>query len=332
MDENYLTIKEAKALKEGYFKTVVVLKKKTIRSTSKCPEFLSVDLGDATGTLTITVFGSKQLELFRDKEAGSYLFVDAKVGFYNEKFSPSIEDVKPVPATEVAKYEPRLVACSPENFDVMREELTTTIAEIPHEGLRAVTQAVIDDLGDFFYNSPAAMYMHQAYRHGLLEHSLHLARVAKALLPLYPEIDRSLAIAGALLHDVGKVYEYTQTEPTKKTRVGILQGHVVLGYRIVRKQCIKHKLPEDLQERLEHIILSHQGKLEWGAAVMASTPEAIFISQIDNFDAKMAMISSALNAAVEGTEFSDPIKGLEGVSLLLSPAATKNEAREDTLL
>ena len=330
---NYLTVKEIKSLKEGaIFETVVVLKKKSVRATAKCPEFLNLELGDATGTFSANVFGGKHFDIFKQAEAGAYLFIKGKYGVYNDKFSPGFETIELVPAEEMSQFESRIVACSPENFDAMCAELSETIASIPDEQLRAVTQSVIDELGDVYLNATAAMYMHQAYRHGLLEHSLHLARVAKALLPQYPDVDPSLAIAGALLHDVGKVLEYTQTEVTKKTRVGILQGHVVLGYRIVRKACIKNHLPEDLQERLEHIVLSHQGKLEWGAAVLASTPEAVFISQIDNFDAKMAMVSSALRGAPADAEFSDPIKGLDGASLLLTPAFPSPEPASDILL
>lgn len=316
-----LTVKEIKALKEGgTFSTVVVLKKKTVRSSSKCPEFLSIELGDATGSFSSNIFGGKAAEVFKQSEVGDYLLIKGKFGLYNERFSPGFESAERVPAAEKSKYEQRLIACSPEPVDKMLAELEETIAAISDEGLRAVTQSVIDELGERYLNVPAAISMHQAYRHGLLEHSLHLARVARALLPQYPDVDPSLAIAGALLHDVGKVYEYSDEEQPKRTRVGILQGHVVLGYRIVRKWCLKHHLDEELQERLEHIVLSHQGKLEWGAAVMASTPEAIFVSQIDNFDAKMAMVSSTLRECAGNMEFSDPVKGLEGVSLLLAPA------------
>ena len=78
-----------------------------------------------------------------------------------------------------------------------------------------------------------------------------------------------------------------------------LQGHVVLGYKIVRKAAILSKLNEDLIERLEHIILSHQGEKEWGAAAMAATPEAVFVSMIDNLDARMGMVQRTLRKALK---------------------------------
>ena len=91
---------------------------------------------------------------------------------------------------------------------------------------------------------------------------------------------------------------------------------MVLGYQLVRKAAIKAKLDPDRVERLEHIILSHQGKPEWGAAVMAATPEAVFVSMIDNLDARMGMVQRALRNAPEGDEFTEKILGLESPLLL----------------
>src|SRR4029079_2406754 len=99
------------------------------------------------------------------------------------------------------------------------------------------------------------------------------------------EVEPELRMAGVLLHDTGKAIEYEGTLATKRSRRGILQGHVVLGYQLARKHDTRAKLDGDRLERLEHIILSHQGEPEWGAAVYAATPEAVFVSMIDNLDA-----------------------------------------------
>jgi 3'-5' exoribonuclease len=86
---------------------------------------------------------------------------------------------------------------------------------------------------------------------------------------------------------------------------------VILGYQLVRKAALKAKLDPDRIERLEHIILSHQGKLEWGAAVLAATPEAVFVSKVDELDAKMGMVQRALRTAPEGEEFTERVLGLD---------------------
>jgi len=177
---------------------------------------------------------------------------------------------------------------------------------------------VFEEIGESFRWAPAAVSMHHAYRHGLLEHTVHMARCCRALLPLYPEVDPSLAMAGILLHDTGKTIEYEGSLATHRSRRGILQGHVVLGYQLARKAGIKAKLDPDRLERLEHIILSHQGEPEWGAAVYAATPEAVFVSMIDNLDAKMGMVQRALRQASPGDEFSERLPGLN-TSLLTKP-------------
>ena len=162
--------------------------------------------------------------------------------------------------------------------------------------------------------------MHHAYRHGLLEHTTHMARAARALLPLYPEVDADLALAGILVHDTGKVIEYEGDLVTSRSRRGLLQGHVVLGYQLVRKAGMKCKLATDLLERLEHIVLSHQGELEWGAAVIAATPEAVFVAKVDDLDAKMGMVQRLLRQANPEDEFSERHPGLNSSLLLSKPA------------
>jgi 3'-5' exoribonuclease len=161
--------------------------------------------------------------------------------------------------------------------------------------------------------------MHHAYRHGLLEHTSHMARACRALLPLYPEVDPDLALAGVLVHDTGKVIEYEGDLATTRSRKGILQGHVVLGYQLVRKAGLKAKLSPDLLERLEHIVLSHQGELEWGAAVIAATPEAVFVAKIDDLDAKMGMVQRLLRQGADNGEFSEKHFGLNAQLLLTRP-------------
>ena len=124
----------------------------------------------------------------------------------------------------------------------------------------------MDEWESSFRTSTAAISMHHAYRHGLLEHTTHMVRAARSLLPLYPEVDPDLSIAGVLLHDIGKLEEYEGALAPTISRIGTLQGHVVLGFRTARKAALQAKLNTDLTERLEHIILSHQGEKEWGAA------------------------------------------------------------------
>jgi len=247
--------------------------------------------------------------------------VEGKIDHFQGRLSPRLAKAAVLAEDELGApgLLETLVETSPENADALWAELNGFIDAIGQAGLRATARAVFDEVGESFRWSPAAMVMHHAYRHGLLEHTVHMARAARALLPLYPEVDGDLALAGVLLHDTGKTIEYEGTLATKRSRRGILQGHVVLGYQLVRKAAIKAKLDAGLLERLEHIILSHQGEPEWGAAVYAATPEAVFVSKIDDLDAKMGMVQRALRQAVEGEEFSEKLPGLNTSLLLPKP-------------
>jgi 3'-5' exoribonuclease len=198
-----------------------------------------------------------------------------------------------------------------ENLQDLKNEFYSYVESIQHPQLRATVTTVLDELGDAFFTSVAAKSMHHAYKSGLLEHTVHVTRSGIALLKFYTDIPRDLAVAGMLLHDVGKVDEYEGDLAISRTRLGNLQGHIVLGYRIVRRAGIKNELAPNLLERLEHIILSHQGQLEFGAAVLPSTPEAIFVSLVDNLDAKMGMVTHLLASTPGNQIFSERFPGLE---------------------
>jgi 3'-5' exoribonuclease len=311
------TVRDLKSLENGGngrpFISLLVVKKLAAKTASNGNGFFSVDLGDRTGSFGCTVFNDSPLyEVLKAAGEGAVIKVEGKIEFYQGRLSPKLG--RAVVLSDEELIAPgileNLVETPPENPELLWAEIDAFIESISHVELRATVRAVFDEVGDSFRWAPAAVSMHHAYRHGLLEHTTHMARACKVLLPLYPEVDADLAMAGILLHDTGKTIEYEGTLATKRSRRGILQGHVVLGYQLARKAGMKAKLPADLLERLEHVILSHQGEPEWGAAVYAATPEAVFVSMIDNLDAKMGMVQRALRHAAETDDFSERLAGL----------------------
>ena len=295
------------------FASLLVVKKLQSKTASNGNSFFSLELGDRTGSFTCTVFNdSPVFEALKSAGEGAVVRIEGKVEFYQGRLSPRL--LKAVALAEAELGAPgvldNLVETPPEDHAVLWQEFQGFIERIKHDELRMTVRGVFEEIGETFRWSPAAVAMHHAYRHGLLEHTVHMARACQALLPLYLEVDPDLAMAGVLLHDTGKAIEYEGTLATKRSRRGILQGHVVLGYQLARKHGIKARLDSDRIERLEHIILSHQGEPEWGAAVYAATPEAVFVSMIDNLDAKMGMVQRALRQAGEGDEFSERLPGL----------------------
>ncbi|MCU0793357.1 MAG: HD domain-containing protein [Opitutaceae bacterium] len=306
------------------FSAVLVVKKLQVKTAANGNPYLSLELGDRGGSFFCTIFGDSPLcDPIKAAGEGAVLRVEGRNDSFQGRFSPKLFKAAALTEQEIIA-EPglvdALVELPPENGAELWVEFQTYIDFIRHDELRMTVRGAFDEIGEVFRYAPAAVSMHHAYRHGLLEHTLHMARACKALLPLYPEVDPDLAMAGILLHDTGKTVEYEGTLATKRSRRGILQGHVVLGYQIARKHGIKARLDADRLERLEHIILSHQGEPEWGAAVYAATPEAVFVSMIDNLDAKMGMVQRALRQADAANEFSERLPGLNS-PLLTRPVS-----------
>lgn len=309
-------VRELKALENAagrVFASVLLLRKLTSKTASNGNTFLGLEFGDRTGTFACTVFNDHpQFELLRGLSEGSAIRIEGRIDHYQGRFSPKLAKIAVLTEQELSApgVLENLVEVPPEDPAVLWTEFNGYIDGIQHPELRATVRHVFDEIGETFRQSPAAVSMHHAYRHGLLEHTTHMARVAKALFPIYPEVDAELAMAGILLHDTGKTIEYEGTLTTRRSRRGMLQGHVVLGYQIVRKAGLRAKLHPEHLERLEHIILSHQGEPEWGAAVYAATPEAVFVSMVDNLDAKMGMVQRAIRQGSENDEFSERLPGL----------------------
>ena len=295
------------------FASLLVVKKLAAKTASNGNTFFSAELGDRHGSFNCTIFGdSPVFEVFKTGGEGAVVRVEGKIDFYQGRLSPKLARALALSEDELGApgLIENLVEVAPEDAEALWTEFEVFITSIAQPELRATVRSVFDEIGATFRWSPAAVAMHHAYRHGLLEHTVHMARACRALLPLYTEVDADLALAGILLHDTGKAIEYEGTLATKRSRRGILQGHVVLGYQLARKHGIKCKLDHERLERLEHIILSHQGEPEWGAAVYAATPEAVFVSMIDNLDAKMGMVQRALRQSDGTSEFSERLPGL----------------------
>ena len=323
-----LSVRELKALVNASgrpFASVLVVKKLTTKNASNGNPFLTLDLGDRTGSFGCTLFSDGAVfDTVKAAGEGGVLRVEGRIDYYQGRLSPKLLKVAALSDEELGApgLIDNLVEVAPEPASELWAEFQHFIEAIKHDELRMTVRGIFEEVGEVFKWTPAAVAMHHAYRHGLLEHTIHMARACKALLPLYPEVDADLAMAGILIHDTGKTVEYEGSLATKRSRKGILHGHVVLGYQLARKHGIKSRLDAERLERLEHIVLSHQGEPEWGAAVYAATPEAVFVSMIDNLDAKMGMVQRTLRQANDSSDFSERLPGLNTV-LLTKPLTPK---------
>jgi 3'-5' exoribonuclease len=202
----------------------------------------------------------------------------------------SVRRVDPASDPQRGFREEDYIATSPRPIDEMWRELETRIAGVRDEGIRVLLARVAADHAEALRRWPAALTVHHAYRGGLLEHILQVARAADALAALY-DADRDLVFAGAVLHDIGKLRELEHDVATTYTRQGNLVGHIALGLMMVREaaQGIA-SLSEQRRTEIEHLVASHHGTREHGSPVEPMSVEAFILSAADQLDATLFQV------------------------------------------
>ena len=294
-------IKDLKALAPGtVFNTVVLMVGRTVKTARNGNSYQAIELKDRTGAFTATIWSdSKNYGVVEKMQDGAILSVGGQVDFWEQKFSPKIESLTLVDPARQDEYYERLVAVSLEDPRAMNYEFGAFVVSIRDPKLKSLVSAIFTEVGrDFFFSSPAARTMHHAWRHGLVEHTLGMLRLGDCVIKLYPRItiNRDLVVAGIAMHDLCKVTEYTQDLSTQITVRGRLLGHVSMIYGLIVKHAAVLNLDQATTDALAHIVLSHHGKLEFGAPVLPATPEAIVVSQIDLLDSRMGALQAAMRA------------------------------------
>jgi 3'-5' exoribonuclease len=205
----------------------------------------------------------------------------------------------------------------PRDAAQMEADLRSLLATVQCPHLRALLDAVFGADGATwrrFRDAPAAKRYHQAYRHGLLEHSLTVAQSVSAISATFPGIDRDVAVCGALLHDIGKLDAYsTGPESIEMTDAGKLQGEISLGYYRVRRLIEELPgFPEEIAAAVLHIILSHHGALEHGSPVVPCTREATLVHMIDNLGGRLGSFDRLEKELPQGSRWSAFDRALGG--------------------
>ena len=174
-----------------------------------------------------------------------------------------------------------------------------------------------------FRDAPAAKIYHQAYRHGLLEHTLSVAQAVSAAAAFFPGIDREVAVSGALLHDLGKTVAYNDDPlAIDLTDAGRLQGEIPLGYYLVRREI--EEIPgfdPSLAQAVLHIILSHHGSLEHGSPVLPATREAVLVHMIDNLGGRLGSFDRLERELPDGQSWSHFDRAISGSAFFGQRAA-----------
>jgi 3'-5' exoribonuclease len=252
--------------------------------------YLRLLLGDRTGAVRAMVW--------EEVEAATEILGEGRPVHVRGRFSvhpeygPEIKLSALAPAVEGSYEEADLRGAGARGVDELERELRALVESCGDPHLRALLELAFDPAGKLwerFREAPAAKRFHEAYRHGLLEHTLTVARAVAAVAPTLSGCDRDLALAGALLHDIGKLDAYSLKDGTiEMTDEGRLLGEIALGYRRVGGLLGRVEgFPSDRALALLHIILSHHGSLEHGSPVLPATREATLVHMIDNLSGKL---------------------------------------------
>ena len=270
-------------------------------------QYLALMLADKTGQLEARMW-EEFAEVLNTCSEGCYVKVQGQISKYQGKFQITLTRMRSAGGDEVeaADYVPA------SRFDVgeMDRELRGYVAEFRNTWLQRLVLRFLDDpaIGPAFRVAPAAKKLHHAWLGGLLEHVLHLVRVCRAVAPFYPEGDVDLLVAGAILHDIGKVRELSWQSAFEYTLEGQLVGHISIGQRMLSEQIGAMNaealasggevFPERLRLVLEHTLLAHHGKLEFGSPKLPMTPEALLLSALDDLEAKFQTVRGEFAAAL----------------------------------
>jgi 3'-5' exoribonuclease len=224
-------------------------------------------------------------------QPGAIVFVDGRYSVHS-RLGPHVAVASIRPAVR-GEYEYADLFDGPlRGAEQMEADLRGLLATVrnPHLG-RLLTLVLGESSPTWrrYREAPAAKHYHQAYRHGLLEHSLTVAQAVSATSATFPGIDRDLAVTGALLHDIGKLDAYEiQDAGIGMSDHGRLHGEIALGYYRIRRTIEQlDGFPPKLEQALLHIILSHHGSLEHGSPVVPCTREATLVHMIDNLGGRL---------------------------------------------
>lgn len=267
-----------------------------LRRTPQGRDFILGEVADASGSIGF-VWWNADAKAHEQLHQASYVAVKGRAETYRDRLQVVVDEMRPTPAEEVdtaALDEPAQV-----DVDATWQLLRELIESVDDAMIRTLLTAILledEDIAARFREAPAAVSMHHPWRGGLLAHSVQMALLATDIAARYPrDLDRSLLIAGALLHDLCKIYEFDWDGVVEYTTTGNLVGHIAQGSELVgRFADAIPDFPKLTRLKLQHLILSHHGEPEWGAVKRPVLAEAMVLHHIDNIDARMEAFTRAI--------------------------------------
>jgi 3'-5' exoribonuclease len=309
-----------------------LVKRKERRRARNGKDFLDLTLADKTGSLNGKIW-SEHLEglepLFSE---GQFAGVAGRVEAFQDELQLTVEKIRGIrhwspEQLEKAGFDPDLlVPPPPVEIEPLWEGLTRLVKEeIRHPALKQLTLTLLLTNAAAWKKWPASKVYHHAYAGGLLEHTLKVTAMAFEITRLFPELHRDLVLAGAVLHDIGKLRELEGPYSEQNTFEGQLIGHLIQGRDMIREaaQALEWDDPR-LLTQLEHVLLAHHGQLEFGSPVVPQTREALVIHMLDDLEGKLKMMTDQIHRDRGEGPFTDWHRVLKR-KILKEPVSTSQD-------
>ncbi|NOX71989.1 MAG: HD domain-containing protein [Candidatus Micrarchaeota archaeon] len=288
---------------EGKF---IIKFKKPVQKYARGYAF-QLNVADATGSIMLKYWGPDNEamvnKLYESLSKDDVIFVSGQTTVYNEQMSINVDSNGTIRKLEKNEYDSsEFVRASEKDIEKMKDELEQYLDSIENDELKKLVGLFRQD-AEFmnkFGKHPAAMYRHQGWIGGLLEHTLNMIKICDTLSRVHPELDRDLLITGCFVHDIGKLEELDVSASIKVTDEGVMVGHITLGAILLEKKIKEAKISKGMRMKLLNIAISHHGQIEYGSPKLPAFPEALAIAQADAMDSKLAeMIDLKKNAQTD---------------------------------
>ena len=285
------------------------------KTSSKGDTYLDMTLSDAGGEINAKLWRYNPAA-HGEYDVNELVKIRGVISQYNGNDQLKIDRIRKITPEDNVKTED-FVKSSDYSGEQMYDELYRIADSFEDEELKAIVTAILADNRLALLYWPAAFKLHHALRGGLLMHSLSIVRLAEGVCKVYPFVDRELLLAGAILHDIAKLSEFTVADTgiaTGYSNEGNLLGHLAMGAMVIDKYAEKLDISRKTAMLLEHMVLSHHGEPEFGAAVRPMFIEAELLSELDLMDSRVYEMREAV-AATNSEEFSSRIWAMDNRKL-----------------
>ncbi len=310
----------------------LLLRKAEQRITKANKQFISLELGDASGVIPANIWENVD-EISKITKAGEVVKVEGSIEDYQGNLQLRINKIRlPKLSEKISSID--FLPKSKRNLKEMQNEFTQRIEKIKNPFLKSLLKIMFNEKDyDTYCKVPAGKSWHHSYLHGLIEHSLELIRICDLMADIHPELNRDLLICAAMLHDYGKIEELTIEPSFDYTDKGRLLGHIVIAANLVEIRSGEITgFPEELKTQLLHILLSHQGKLEHASPVVPKTIEAITLYHADELSAKVNAYKLAIQSEKNsGSRWTKYLPLIETPIYMIDANEESNSSSQKTL-